>query len=190
MNVVISPYCWYGGILPTYIDRSYIAVASPRVVYVDTPVYVNDTYVVVGGSDSYYLHPRSVDDQWRNEPDLKRTVLDLEEAFLQNDSSLLSRYADPDTKIAIFSKGHYEYSLDSNDYLTMTRDFMQTARTTAFDVYRVRNKTSGVYQAFVKHTYLDQDDQSRTVYLCIVLERLAGRWTLTQIDTSPDRIND
>lgn len=165
-------------------------VSSPRVIYVDTPIYVNDTYVVSGGSDTYYLNAPSADNQWRNDPELKRTVLDLEDAFLHNDIALLEGYTEPNTKVAIFSKGHYEYSLEANDYLNMTRDFMQNANTTTFDVYRVRNKTSGVYQAFVRHSYLDQDSQSHTVYLCIVLERIGGRWTLTQVDTSPDRINE
>ena len=59
-----------------------------------------------------------------------------------------------------------------------------------FTQYRVRYKTSGVYQVFAKHTYRDQDGQTRTVYLCVVMERMSGRWTITQVDSSPDRMEN
>jgi hypothetical protein len=190
VNVAVSPFGFYIGVLPPYIERSYVVIAPPPVVFVDTPVYAHDTYVAAySGDDGYYLHRRNEDDQWRNDPDLRRAVYDLEDAFRNGDITLLTQHANPGTKIAIFAKGSYEYSLDSNDYLDMTRDFMRNAHTTVFDVYRVHEKTDGVYQLFARHTYQDQDNQSRTVYLCVVAQRMADRWVLTQIDTSPDQIN-
>lgn len=191
VGVVFSPFYWYGGVCPPYIDRAYVFFGRPSVVYIDVPIYVDHVwhgYRGAGDDDDYYL-VRSADTRWRDDRELKRAVYDIEDAFTNSDIELLAPLTDAKTKIAIFSKGKYEYSLEPNDYLDMTRDFMRSTDTVSFAAYRVHFRTSGVYQVFAKHSYKDKDGKTRTVYLCMVLQKIDGRWTLTQIDTSPERIN-
>ena len=186
-RVVISPFSFYVGIFPPYIERSAVIVAAPRHVFIDVPIYVHGDYRAYGeGRDDYYLNHRE-DDRWRDDPDLKRAVYDMEDAFRNDDIALLAPLTDPAANISVFAKGRYEYSLNPNDYLDMTRDFLRSAHTTNFSAYRVHPRGNGVYQVFAKHSYQDQSGVSRTVYLCIVLERVNDRWTITQVDTSPAR---
>lgn len=186
--MILSPFSFYVGIFPPYIDRSAVIIAAPRHVYIDVPIYVHDEYRPYPDSgDNYYLSRHS-DDRWKDNLELKDAVYDLEDAFRNEDIALLTHLTDSTTNIAIFTKGHYEYSLNPDDYLDMTRDFLRNAHTTEFSAYRVHAKARNVYQVFVRHTYQDQDGQNRTVYLCVVLERINDRWTITQIDTSPARL--
>ena len=187
-RVVFSPFNFYVGIFPPYIDRSAVIIASPRRVFIDVPIYVHGDYrPYEGGRDDYYLN-RGEDDRWRNDPDVKRAVYDMEDAFRNEDIALLAPLTDPSANISIFARGRYEYSLNPSDYLDMTRDFLRSAHTTGFTAYRVHPRAAGVYQVFARHTYQDQNGQSRTVYLCIVMERINERWTITQVDTSPSRV--
>jgi hypothetical protein len=119
-----------------------------------------------------------------------QTVREIEEAFRYNDIERLVYVTDPRTRIAVFRKGRYDYSLDANDYLDITRDFMRTIDTLEFDVYRVRRASSGVYVASAKHVYRDSNNRRRTVYLSIALERPYNRWIISQVDTSPEYIED
>ena len=186
-RAVISPFSFYVGIFPPFIDRSAVIIAAPRHVFIDVPIYVHGEYRAYGdGRDDYYLNHRE-DDRWRDDPDLKRAVYDMEDAFRNDDIALLAPLTDPAANISIFAKGRFEYSLNPNDYLDMTRDFLRSAHTTGFTAYRVHPRDRGVYQVFARHTYQDQNGQSRTVYLCVVMERINDRWTITQIDTSPAR---
>jgi len=180
-SVVISPFSLYVGVFPPYIERAHVIYSRPSRVFID---------VVIGGGrrDDYYLGRRGDDDRWRSDSDLKHAVYDIEDAFRNEDITLLARTTSPDTKIAIFTNGRYDYSLEPNDYLDMTRDFTRSVHTTTFEAYRVHYRAPGVYQVFARHAYRDQDGHSNTVYLCMVLEHIGGRWTLTQIDSSPDRL--
>jgi len=188
--VFFSPFHFYYGLCPPYIYRRHVWLLPPPVVYIEVPVYVGSTWHGYRDGDDYYLDDGYLDTRWKNDEDLRRSVYDMEDAWRADDINALSALTDPNVKVGIFAKGHYEYSLDASDYLDMTRDFMATVRTTGFDVYRVHYKRDGVYQLFARHTYESREGQTRVVYLCMVVERISGRWTLTQVDTSPDRIQD
>jgi hypothetical protein len=189
-EVVFSPFHFYYGVCPPYIHRTRVLYVPPRRVYIEVPIYINNEYRGYRDTeDDYYLYRRN-DTRWTNDPELKQAVYDLADAFREEDITLLTELTDPDTKIAIFSSGRYEYSLEPGDYLDMSRDFMYAAETANFDVERVLTKTSGVYQVFAKHTYRNREGDNRTVYLCFVIENISGRWAITQVDTSPDRIEN
>jgi hypothetical protein len=190
-RVVVSPFSFYVGVFPPYIERSAVIVAAPPRVFIDVPIYVHDDYQPAGGSGGggYYLNRRDDDNRWKDDPELSDAVYNLEDTFRNDDIALLAPLTDPNANIAIFTKGRYQYSLPANDYLDMTRDFLRSAHTTTFAAYRVHRKAPGVYQVFARHTYQDQDGTSHTVYLCIVLQRLNDRWTITQIDSSPAHLS-
>ena len=189
-RVVVSPFSLYVGLFPPFIERSAVVIAAPRRVFIDVPIYVHGEYRPYGeGRDDYYLNRRDDDNRWKDDPDMRRSVYDLEDAFRNEDIALLAPLTDPSANIAIFTRGKFQYSLAPNDYLDMTRDFLRSAHTTDFSAYRVHPRERGVYQVFARHTYQDQNGQPRTVYLTIVMERINDRWTITQIDTSPARLS-
>ena len=90
--------------------------------------------------------------------------------------------------IAVFTQGRYQYSLKANDYLDMTRDFMQSTDTKSFDVFRVKRRSNSAYTLSAKHVYRGRDGETHTVYLSFALERIGQYWTITQVDTSPERL--
>ncbi|HLK56770.1 MAG TPA: hypothetical protein VKU00_09410 [Chthonomonadaceae bacterium] len=185
-HVIASPFGLYVGIFPPFIDRSAVLIAAPRHVYIDIPIYVHGDYrVYPDGRDDYYLHHHDEDDRWKDDPDLRHAVYDLEDTFRNEDIALLAPLTDPATRIAIFERGRYQYTVAPDDYLDMTRDFLRNAHTVEFTAYRVHSRARGVNQVFVRHVYQDQRGENHTVYLCMVMERIHDRWTITQIDTSP-----
>lgn len=186
-RVVASPFSFYAGIFPPFIDRSAVIIAAPSRVFIDVPHYVHGDYHPYGAMDDYYINRRS-DDRWKDDPDLRRAVYDLEDSFRNEDIALLAPLTDPSVNISVFAKGRYQYSLAPNDYLNMTRDFPRSAHTTNFNAYRVRAKAPGIYQLLARHDYQDQSGQTRTVYLDMIVQRINDRWTLTQVDTSPARV--
>jgi hypothetical protein len=186
--VHVAPYHLYYGVCPPYIHHRYVVRRPPRVVYIEVPVYVGNAYYSYGDGDYYLDRGYWWRDDRSGDPGLRGAIEDLEDAFRYNDIGPLTRLTDPGTEIAVFAKGRYEYSLSANDYLDMTRDFMVGADTVRFDVFRVRRRSAGVCSLSAKHVYRARDGQSRTVYLSFVLERLGRDWTLTQVDTAPDRI--
>lgn len=188
-EVTFSPFRFYAGISLPWIYRSHVHAAEPSAVYVEVPVYVNDEWQGYG-ENAYYLDRPASDRAWLDEPGLQDAVSSLENAFRDSDIEGLAALTDPDASIAVFGEGVYQYSVGADDYLDMTRDFMRTAQTTDFAAYRVSEKTPSVYQVFAKHTYLAPDGQSKSVYLCIAMERAGGRWIITQIDTSPEHQDD
>ncbi len=190
IDIVASPFHFFFGTFPPYIERRHVILAPPPRVYIEVPIYVGNTYRGYGdGRGDYYLNRRADDDRWRDDPEVRRAVYDLEDAFRNEDITLLANLTDPGTKIAIFARGHYDYSLEPNDYLDMTRDFLRGSHTTGYETYRVHRRSAGVYQVFSKHSYRDPDGKTRLVYICTVIERIGGRWSITQIDTSPDRLD-
>ena len=187
-RVVISPFSFYVGIFPPYIDRSAVIISAPSRVFIDVPIYTHGDYRPYGGArDDYYLN-RADDNRWKDDPDLRRAVYDLEDSFRNEDIALLAPLTDPAVNISVFAKGRYQYSLAPNDYLDMTRDFLRSAHTTNFTAYRVHPKAPGIYQVLARHDYQDTNGQTRTVYLDMIVQRINDRWTLTQVDTSPAHV--
>lgn len=187
LQVVFTPYYVYFGVFPTYLYRQYVFYRAPRVVYIEVPVYVEGYYRGYRDSD-YYLNTVWWRDDRTLDSDLRRAVEDIEDAFRYSDIDRLAYLTDPYTDIAIFTQGRYQYSLRANDYLDMTRDFMLSTDTIRFDVFRVRRKAYNAYTLSAKHVYRGRDGEVRTVYLSFALERIGRYWTITQVDTAPERL--
>lgn len=190
VNIAYNPWYVYAGCVPTYIYRQHVIVQRPRVIYVDTPVYVDGYYrpvTVIDNGGDYYLSPRANGRWWRDDYNLSKAIYNIQDAFLTEDIGLLASTTLPDIDVSIFTRGRYEYSLRPSDYLDMTRDFMRTTRTTDFEILNVQNKNAGVVNVRVRHVYRNPQGDINTTYLTIVLERLRGDWTITQVDTAPER---
>ncbi len=190
VNIAYNPWYVYAGCVPTYIYRQHVIIQRPRVVYVDTPVYVDGYYrpvTVIDNGGDYYLAPRANGRWWRDDYNLSKAIYNIQDAFLTEDIALLTSATLPDVDVSIFTRGRYEYSLRPADYLDMTRDFMRTTRTTDFEILNVQNKNAGVVNVRIRHVYRNPQGDINSTYLTVVLERLRGDWTITQVDTAPER---
>ncbi len=190
--VYYSPYAYYYEVCPPYVNRVVTYYRPPSVVYINLPIYVGNEYRGYRDDrryDDYYLDQPSwrYDDRWR-EWGVDSAIRNIEEAFRYSDINLLAEVMDPSVRIGIFRSGKYEYSLSSNDYLDLTRDMMRTTDTLDFRVDRVQRRSDGVVVLSARHIYRGPGGQRRTVYLSFALERLYGRWIVTQIGTAPDRL--
>jgi hypothetical protein len=185
--VYYSPYYVYYGVCPPYIYRRHAYYRPPTVIYIEIPIYSGNYWRGYRNTydDDYYLYR-----DYARDRQVDQAVREIEEAFRYCDIERLVYVTDPRTRIAIFRKGRYDYSLDANDYLDITRDFMRSIDTLEFDIYRVRRVSSSVYVASAKHIYRDHANRRRTVYLSFALERPYGRWVISQVDTSPEYIEE
>ncbi len=179
-----SPYYYYGGVCPPYIYSRFCLFLPPAVVYVETPVYVNNECLGYP-SGGYYLQQYRDEVLARRDPGFERAVNDIREAFLERNIQPLVDITDPNIDIAVFAKGHYQYSMKSDDYLDITRDAFQNMTTISLNLDRVSRRAIGVYVVSGKQVYEDQNNQVHKVYVSFVLEHLNGQWVLTQVASSP-----
>ena len=188
--VFYSPYSYYYGCYPSYIYRHRTYYRRPAIIYIEVPIYTgNDCRGYDSDLDDYYLN-RSHYDLDDRDRDLRQATDALREAFRYGSIEPLVEITDPGVRIAIFRKGNYEYSVEPNDFLDMTRDAMRATDTISFDLYRFKRRATGVYVISGKHVYRNREGERRTVYVSYVVERLNSRWVLTQVGTAPDRIQE
>jgi hypothetical protein len=185
-----SPFSYYYNVCPPYIYRHRTFYRPPSFFYVEVPVYVgNDCRGYDSDLDDYYLN-RSYYDLDERDRELRQAIDALRESFRYGAIEPLVELTHPDVRIAIFRKGKYEYTVEPNDFLDMTRDAMRATDTISYDLYRFKKRAAGVYVVSGRHTYRNRDGEKRTVYVSYVIERLNGRWVLTQVGTAPDRIQE
>jgi hypothetical protein len=191
-----SVYCYYYGWYPPYIrnQRVFWIHHDLGIVYtwVEIPItLVYRDYSRYSNDDSYYLNGS----KYRT---LSSTLKDIERAWERSDTNLLMGHIRSDSKIDVFLKGEYTYSLERQDYGDMTSDAMSNIRTEAFQIYRTRERDRNAVVAYGKHTYYDYEytedssnlpSQTRrnTVYVTYTLERSGDEWYITEVGSSPNR---
>ncbi|HLJ56514.1 MAG TPA: nuclear transport factor 2 family protein [Chthonomonadaceae bacterium] len=183
-SAFISPFGFYFGVCAPYISRERCRVAPPVSVYIDIPIYTGDT---CHGYPKLVPSENLLDLNYV-EPGLANAVDELREAFGNGNIDALVTLVDPRSQIAVYLRGNYDYSLDANDYLDLTRDAMRNTHTVEFDITRIHQVARNVYTVSGKHLYEDERGEVRKVYVSYVLENINGEWTLTQVGTAPDKI--
>lgn len=185
----ISPFGFFFGVCAPFVSGDHCYHAPPEIVYVDIPVYSGDNCRGYGPirPDENYLNRNDILDR---EPGLANAIDELRECFRGGNIDALVALTDPKIRIAIFLKGKYDYSLDANDFVDLTRDALQSTETISFDLTRIHERAAGVYVVSGKHVYKDHNGNSRTVYVSYVVEDIGSEWTLTQVGTAPDRIQE
>ena len=206
-----SPFAYYGGIFPSYINLNSVYFSPPPVVYVPYPVYTDNGawrgYRSDGDDD--YLNQReheldrrerdlnqsertdrSFERVLRSDRALESTVNEITEAWRFRDIQALARHTRSESPIAVYLRGKYQYSLSSVDYLDMTRDAFRTSKTVRFRLDQIERKERGVYLVSGRHTYRNNANEERSVYVNYVLEREDDTYQITQVGSSPDRISN
>ena len=188
MSVFISPFGFYYGVTAPYISRSHGYNRRPSIVYVEIPIYNGSNY---NGYQNYngenYFNDRYLGDR---EPGLLNAIDEIQEAYQGGNIDSLVAVTDPNTDIAIFLNGQYSYSMPANDYLDLARDAIDSTRTDQFNLTMLHKRSEGVFVASGQHVYQDQNGRDRSVYVSYVLEDIQGQWTLTQVGTTPDRLQN
>jgi hypothetical protein len=184
----ISPFGFYYGVGAPYILRDQGFNHRPQFSYIEVSLYSGNAFQ--GYADPRQKNYFNQSNLGQQEPGLENAIDELREGFRRGNIDSLVTLTDPQGEVAIFLKGKYEYSMSSNDFLDLTRDALASTRTIQFDLTQLHKRGEGVYVVSGKHVYRDQDDRSRTVYVSYVLESLENQWTLTQMGTAPDRIQE
>jgi hypothetical protein len=180
----ISPFGFYFGICVPYISASVCVQYPPSVTFIDEPVY--DGSNCTGFSDAQdqnFLDDQNLD---QDEPGLNNALNELSETFQGGNIDGLVALIDPNTRIAIYLRGQYQYSMDANNYVDLTRDAILSMTNVSFNLTYLHQRAPGVFSACGTQTYRDPSGGTRTVYVSYVLQDISGQWTLTQAGTAPD----
>jgi hypothetical protein len=180
----VSPFAVYFGVCCPFIDVSVCHVYPPAQVYVDIPVYNGNTCEGYPAySDENYFDRQDLDSV---EPGLANAVDELTETFQNGNVDALVSLIDPNVSIAMYARGHYKYSLNSNDFVDLTRDAVHSLQTVQFNLNYLHQRAPGIFCASGTQTYRAPDGSTRTVYVSYVLQDFGGEWTLTEVSTAPD----
>jgi len=181
-----SPFSFYFGVCVPFIDISACEVFPPSVVFIDEPIYNGNSWSGYQNVDSdNIINDPNLD---QNEPGLNNALNEIAETFQGGNIDGIVSLINPNLRVAIFLKGQYQYSMQANDYIDLTRDAIQSTQTVEFSLDYLHQRSATVFCASGHQTYLDKQGRQRTVYVSYVLQDIGGLWTLTQVETSPDII--
>jgi hypothetical protein len=181
----LSPFGFFFGACVPYITASECRHYPPAVVFIDIPVFngVQCTGFDDASDQNLFNDPNLNQDQ----PGLQNAIDDLTEAFQGGNIDGLVTLIDPNTSIAVYQNGHYQYSLSASDYIDLSRDAIQSMHTVGFTLKYLHQRAPGVFSVAGQQTYQDQNGQTLTTWVSFVLQDISGQWTLTQIETTPGR---
>jgi hypothetical protein len=177
-----SLYCFYYDFFPPYIyghRAYYIPLVVRHYRYVDVPLIIL-SYNSYNWDGDYYLWDSS-------QRSLSDALRDIRRAWERNDIDLLMDHVRRGSRIAVYIRDEYAYSVDSQDYYDMTRDAMSVIRTRSFELDRIRRRDNAEVVAYGRHSYSDQEDSSKTVYVSYTLERRGSEWYITEVGSSSSR---
>ena len=137
--------------------------------------------------------PVSSDENWfddanlqSEQPGLVSAIDELSETFQNGDIDALAALISPNVSVAVYERGKYRYSMDSADFVDLTRDAIQNNQVKSFNLEILHQRQPGVFSVSGHETYTDSSGTTRTVWVSYVLQDYSGQWTLTQVGTSPD----
>ena len=141
--------------------------------YYSTPVVIRE---------GYYLDRRTTSE-------LDYALSDIRSAWLDGRSDLIASHVRTGQQIAVLLDGHYDYSIEPDDYVQMTGDAIDQMQTISFTWQSVRQRTDGAYTAFGKHTYRDSEETVKTVYVSYALRWIGGSYFIEEVGSSLSPLN-
>lgn len=213
-----SPYAFYVDLFPSYISLSVGYYSPPQYVFVPVPLYTN-TGLYRGWRqddvDDYYLNREAdrlrereqeldarerelnererkarEDREVRKDRDLTIAADDIARAWQDKDIQLLAKHTRRDVRIAVYLRGKYQYSLDTTDYLDMTRDAFRSGKTLTFKLDKTERKQKDIYLLTGRHTFRNKDGEDRTIFLSYVVEKMDNDYIITQVGTAPEVLEE
>lgn len=191
------PYDYYSpgyGSYGSYGSYPYGQSYQPPIVIINEPI-VSPPNMGSGGTDTgtsrerqrpsgedFYLKGRSEGEN------LAAALDDIRKAWLNGDFDRIKARFAAEGKIRIYSGGQYRYSVDVKEFTQLLKDAMTRLDTTAFEFDRPVSEQAG--RAFVtgKHSFLDADKKQQQTYISYLLERIDGKWKITQAGSSSSPI--
>jgi hypothetical protein len=183
----ISPFGFYFGICDPWILSTDCSVYPPADAYINIPIYSGSVFSGWADTDDNAFDQPSLNAM---EPGLLNATDEISEASQNGNIDAMVSLVDPNVSIAIYTQGKYQYSMNANDYLDLTRDTIKSVKTVSLSLGYLRQDSPTIYTLSGKQVYVGLNGQNRTVYLSFVLQDISGQWTLTQVETSPDRIQN
>jgi len=147
-------------------DRSYTSIS-----YVSEPLYSNGTYY----NNSRYDR-------------LDEALADIRSAWVSGRFDLIEPHVRAGQTIAILLDGQYDYTISSDDYLSMTGDAIGDLDTASFVWDNVREGRNGMVTAFGEHSYRSSD-QTRTVYVSYTLQKSGSHYYITEVGSSDNPLD-
>ena len=184
----ISPFGFFFGICPPFIDLNLCTFAPPAIQFVEVPVYVND--YCEGFQDTgeqSFLNDPYIDEA---DPGLQTALQELAEAFQGGNIDSLVPLVDKNTPIAVYERGTYKYTMSSDDYLDLTRDALENIQSVSFQIDSLHEVSTDTFSASGVQQYKDKNGKVQSMYLSFVLKDIDGRWTLIQVGTAPGEYQD
>jgi hypothetical protein len=152
-------------------------------VFVDLPLFNgNNCTGFADAADQNMFDDPSIN---QDQPGLLNAIDDLTETFQGGNIDGLVTLVDPNTSIAIYQNGHYQYSMPANDYIDIARDAIKSMNTVKFSLTYLHQRGPGVFSVSGKQTYNDQNGRLQTTWVSFVLQDISGQWTLTQVGNAP-----
>jgi hypothetical protein len=208
----LSPYAYYPGIGPLFIGSQDVQYAPPQTNDVPYPLYDDGIYNGYQGDGSnggsqlptqqpaaptqgqYRVGEGAAGQQSGQAPTkdaaLDGTLADIATAWTGGNVQKLAAHIQSDSKIAVYLRGRYQYSLDSSDYLDMTRDALRNTKTVSFTLDNVERKQDGLYTVTGKHVYKDERGRDITVNVTYVLKKDGDQYYITQVGTAPQTLSN
>lgn len=158
---------YYFGLFPYIEIVRVVHTPYTYVRYVGTPIYIGGTYY---RDDHRYT-------------ELDAALSDIRSAWISGRFDLIEEHVPRSGDIAILLDGRYDYSISTEDYLYMTRDAMAELETISFTWDKVRERSDGRVTGAAQHRFRE-NGYTKTVYVGYTLERIGGRYYITEVDSS------
>jgi hypothetical protein len=110
-------------------------------------------------------------------------VLDIQEAWVTADDTLIRKHLDAAHPIRIYRAGKFDFTASTNDYLAMTRKALGSVSTQSFVLNQRENLPDGRVRACGTHVFYDPDDHRQVTYVCYWLKQVGDRWIITAINS-------
>lgn len=188
LGAYISPFGCFFGVCCPFISASCCLDFPPPVAYIDVPVYNGP--VCEGFESEPGANLLDSPDLDVTEPGLVNAMDELTEAFQNGNIDALATLVSPSVDVAIYEQGQYKYSLSADNYMNLARDAIQNTHTVSFDITDLQQRSPNVFVVSGKQTYTDRNGNTRSVYFSDALQDYYGHWTLCQVGTAPDRIQN
>jgi len=149
-------------------------VASPWYRYSYLPPYIDNSRVIVVNN-----YPSSWNwDGWqtydvrsdRRDEAVQGALDDLRDAFEEASDRYGNRLIPQDGNVAIYNDGHYDYSLNPDDFAQMFLDGIEQSKTVRYEIQEVRRQGDEV-RVRARHTYEDSWGQEQSVIHTLTLRR-------------------